>query len=484
VAHDVFISYASKDKTTADAACAFMERRNIRCWVAPRDIEPGQPYGEAIIDAIHNCRLMVLILSSSSNLSPHVPKEVERAVSAGKTIVPLRIENVTPAKSLDFFISSVHWLDAITPPLESHLTNLAETIHKILPDRPGAAAESAVPPAPRAAAIAATPVASIASTSNPARRSGMRSEWLVAAVAVLACAVIVAWALLREKPQDHASQDRPSQDHANQPVVQPPSGGVVPSPTPAPSRPSRAGAHDVPHDVPAAPSAAAEALRTRALYYRDQQQDYATAIQYFDQALRAQPNFAGALRDRGDAYLWSGNFSRALDDYDQLIRVDPQAPQAFHRRGIIRLMVGQFQPAQDDLRLAIRADQSSSDRAAQGDFFYDPIWLYLAEAKSGQNGQAELKANVSNLNLDLNSWPGPAAKLFLGGATPRDVLAAASASGNGVARCQGYLFAGEYALLSGQRGDAAQYFRQAVAINQKRQFAWLLAGAELSRTGR
>jgi lipoprotein NlpI len=182
--------------------------------------------------------------------------------------------------------------------------------------------------------------------------------------------------------------------------------------------------------------------------------------------------------------LWSGNFSRALDDYNQLIRVDPQAPQAFHRRGIIRLMVGQFQPAEDDLRLAIRADQSSSNSAAQGDFFYDPIWLYLAQAKSGQNGQSELRSNVSSLNLDLNSWPGPAAKLFLGAATARDVLAAASATGNSVARWQGFVFGGESALLAGQRGDAAQLFRQAVAINQKRQFAWLLASAELNRIGR
>jgi hypothetical protein len=285
VAHDVFISYASEDKTTADAACAFMERRNIRCWVAPRDIQPGQPYGEAIIDAIHNCRLMVLILSSSSNLSPHVPKEVERAVSAGKTVVPLRIENVTPAKSLDFFISSVHWLDAITPPLENHLTSLADMIQKLLPDRPAATAESAVPPPPRPAATASTPsvtttAAAIPSASAPARRSGVHSGWLVAAVAGLACVVIVAWALLREKPQDHASQDHASQDHASQdhtsqPIVQPPNGTVVPAPTPAPSRRARAAAPD----VPAVPSAAAENLRSRALYYRDQQQDYATAIQ-------------------------------------------------------------------------------------------------------------------------------------------------------------------------------------------------------------
>jgi|GEM_PF-5017585 hypothetical protein len=143
MAYDVFISYASKDKAAANAACAVLEARNIRCWIAPRDVQPGQPYGEAIIDAIHGCRLMVLVFSSNANASGHIPKEVERAVSCGVPIIPLRIEDVIPAKSLDYFIGSVHWLDAMTLPLEQHLADLADTIDKIMPGRP--AGHSAVP---------------------------------------------------------------------------------------------------------------------------------------------------------------------------------------------------------------------------------------------------------------------------------------------------------------------------------------------------
>lgn len=39
--HDVFISYAAADKPVADAACATLESRKIRCWIAPRDVVPG-----------------------------------------------------------------------------------------------------------------------------------------------------------------------------------------------------------------------------------------------------------------------------------------------------------------------------------------------------------------------------------------------------------------------------------------------------------
>ena len=52
MAHDVFISYSSKDKAVADAVCAGLEGRGIACWMAPRDIVPGVDWGAAIIDAI------------------------------------------------------------------------------------------------------------------------------------------------------------------------------------------------------------------------------------------------------------------------------------------------------------------------------------------------------------------------------------------------------------------------------------------------
>jgi hypothetical protein len=132
MAHQVFISYGHDDKLVADAACARLEARGIRCWIAPRDVLPGQSYGEAINTAIHGSRAMVLVFSSKANLSEHVGKEVERAVSNSIPVVPLRIENVAPTGALEYFIGSVHWLDALTPPIEQHLEYLADSIQRLL----------------------------------------------------------------------------------------------------------------------------------------------------------------------------------------------------------------------------------------------------------------------------------------------------------------------------------------------------------------
>lgn len=125
--HDVFVSHASEDKPTADAVCATLENNGIRCWIAPRDILPGVDWGGAIVDAINTSRLMVLVYSAKANDSPQIKREVERAVNRGLTIIPFRIEDVPMSRTLEFFISMPHWLDALTPPLQLHLDRLAET---------------------------------------------------------------------------------------------------------------------------------------------------------------------------------------------------------------------------------------------------------------------------------------------------------------------------------------------------------------------
>ena len=114
---DAFISYASKDKPTADAVCAALEDAQIRCWIAPRDILPGSDWSASIIDALDQCRVMILIFSGNANDSQQIRNEVVHAVHRGVPVIPVRIEDIPPGKSLAYFMSGVHWLDALSPPI-------------------------------------------------------------------------------------------------------------------------------------------------------------------------------------------------------------------------------------------------------------------------------------------------------------------------------------------------------------------------------
>ena len=132
MAHDVFISYSADDKPIADAMCSTLESNDIRCWIAPRDIVPGMDWGGSIIEAIGTSRVMVLLLSSNSNVSKQVKREVERAVNKGVIVIPFRIEDVSLSPSLEYQLSLTHWMDALTPPMEKHLQTLSDNIRRLL----------------------------------------------------------------------------------------------------------------------------------------------------------------------------------------------------------------------------------------------------------------------------------------------------------------------------------------------------------------
>lgn len=132
MSHDVFISYASPDKPMADAAVASLEAHGIRCWVAPRDVLPGQSYMDAISAAVTEARLVVLVFSAATEGSRHVEREVELALSRGTAIVPLRVEDVAPAGSLRYALAGTHWLDALSEPLDAHLQRLSEAVGTLL----------------------------------------------------------------------------------------------------------------------------------------------------------------------------------------------------------------------------------------------------------------------------------------------------------------------------------------------------------------
>lgn len=140
----VFISYSSDDHKAAFDICSFLEARGIECWIAPRDVMPGADYAEEIVRAIEDTEATVLVLSSSANRSPHVRNEIDRAVSNGKAILPVRIEDVQPSRALGLFLATHQWVDAHVPPIQERLGRLVVAIGGILGMQPApAAVESA-----------------------------------------------------------------------------------------------------------------------------------------------------------------------------------------------------------------------------------------------------------------------------------------------------------------------------------------------------
>lgn len=252
MAHDVFISYSTEDRQVADKVCAALEAGGIKCWIAPRDVPYGADYEESIVDAITSCRLLVLVLSSHSNASPHVKREIQNACAgeASKPVIPLRIEDIEYNKALRYYLGSAQWLDASTPPLEQHLGRLVEHVGSSLaragevarPERQATAADARTTPthaaeSPRADDATRARDDARDSPQPSAVRGRSPAVWIGAGVLalVLVGVIVLVFALRTGGGGDNANATPPANVNANAVAASPtPQQQHTPTPSPSP----------------------------------------------------------------------------------------------------------------------------------------------------------------------------------------------------------------------------------------------------------
>src|SRR5436190_19797471 len=200
MARDVFISHSAQDKKAAETICAALEQNGIRCWVAPRDVRPGKPFPGEITRAIQQCKVLLLIFSRASNESEQVLREVQLAVDCHLPIVRLRLADVPLSDDLRYYLSTPHWLDALTPPLTKHVPPLIAALKELLG-----------PPAEEPPATVQTTTAAASSSSAREKRSiasgPALAVWALVVVAVLAFGI---WTRSTKKSAAPPSSPTPS----------------------------------------------------------------------------------------------------------------------------------------------------------------------------------------------------------------------------------------------------------------------------------
>jgi len=135
---DVFVSYAAADRSLAEDIVAALEAAGLTCWIAPRDIAPGTVYAEAISGAIATARLVLVVLSTHSNQSPHVRRELERATTRNLPMLVVKKDQTIPSLALEYFISDSQWFDATSGSLDLDHQALRERVGALLAGPPRA----------------------------------------------------------------------------------------------------------------------------------------------------------------------------------------------------------------------------------------------------------------------------------------------------------------------------------------------------------
>ena len=130
--HQIFISYSSINSAEAQTVCSALEDAHLACWIAPRNITAGSSWSDAIMEALDACQVVVLLLSSASNVSLQVHNEVNAATNLKKAILPVRLEEVPLSRHMAYYLGRLHWLSALPAPLTPHLSALKQAVQALL----------------------------------------------------------------------------------------------------------------------------------------------------------------------------------------------------------------------------------------------------------------------------------------------------------------------------------------------------------------
>jgi cytochrome c-type biogenesis protein CcmH/NrfG len=354
MAHDVFISHANEDKTIADMVCATLEQQGLRCWIAPRDIQPGVDWRSAIVAAIRSSRAIVLVFSKHANASRQIPKEVECAIDAEIPLIPFRIENVVPQGSLEYNLMGVHWLDALTTPLEAHIKRLGETLRRMVPRDPEIrktdpseqdthisevsyvgsrdvpAPPTVTPPVP------VEPAEPDSSARVPGMFESLRPRNLaiaIGAVLLVAIAASVVWHrmyLVDPQPPGPVSTSQPPVPVPPAPQPETPQPPVA-APKPPPLDETRVA--ELQRKAATQPTNATVRVEVANLYFDAER--YAEAIPWYESAFRLDPKNAAASTDLAVSYYYDNQIDRALKQLDASLNIDPASLKTLLNQGIV-----------------------------------------------------------------------------------------------------------------------------------------------------
>lgn len=309
-----FVSYAKADAKRAQEIADGLEARGFSCWIAPRNVRPGRPYGDEIIRGIERARALILVLSSESNESIFVAREVERAVSKNKHVFPIRIEDVQPSSSLELFVSSTQWIDAFSGRLTPHVDRLARLL---------AEDEGREPPA-------AVPAAST---------RGWRSPLVLGAGAAAILAAALAAVFLLQPGGDDRFDYRDCLNLSGDTAL---------------------AACDRAIDSRAFSGAEAANLYALRGYHRQTKNDLKGALSDYGEAIARDPHLVMAFNNRGNIYRDIGDYDLALADYDQALRLSPNKPDPLASRGWIYTQKGETERAKEDFKKALALDPDPS----------------------------------------------------------------------------------------------------------------------------
>ena len=128
----VFISYHHDRVAEAYRLRQLLEKRGLRCWMAPDSIPAGSDYTSEIPFVLNRVKALVLLLTPEAEQSNWVHKEVGIAIGNGKKVVPYQPENYSPGAQFRFLLEGIQILHGWKHPGETGIDLLTDRICQLV----------------------------------------------------------------------------------------------------------------------------------------------------------------------------------------------------------------------------------------------------------------------------------------------------------------------------------------------------------------
>jgi TolB-like protein/Flp pilus assembly protein TadD len=128
---DVFVSYSREDKDKVLAVIGELKQAGISVWIDQGGIDAATNWGEEIVNAIENCKVLLLMISESSVGSQNVMREVMLVSEKKKHILPVHLTPTTIPPTLKYPLAGIQHVEYFHGSQSENLNTIVRSLQRV-----------------------------------------------------------------------------------------------------------------------------------------------------------------------------------------------------------------------------------------------------------------------------------------------------------------------------------------------------------------
>ncbi len=175
---EVFVSYSSQDHAQVSKIIERLRKVGVSVWMDEGGIDAATLWSEAIVEAINDCKVLIMMVSRHSTDSANVVKEVMLASESSKTILPVYLEQADIPTRLKYQLTGIQHSEAYSLTPDELLDELLRGLAKNGVTVPG---------------YETTKATSSSQSPSHKKRRGRQIQWKLPALISLLLGILIGW---------------------------------------------------------------------------------------------------------------------------------------------------------------------------------------------------------------------------------------------------------------------------------------------------